>query len=142
MDIFYTIAKRNPDKAFMLCQEMGYKPTSIEQMALNLQTISSMGEKEDRNVMNIHPDKEDIIELFAITPKVNCGGGCGGDCTKRIEDIKRAVGSDGKRSMMMKNAQQHASSFFSQNTAIIAITAISFGALVIALAMNNNNNKQ
>ena len=64
MSLYYHIIYSNPSEAEALCNEYGYQPQSDDEGALALQEISDSSTQGFWDVMNIHPDKEVLMEMF------------------------------------------------------------------------------
>lgn len=66
MKVFLDIATADPDKANALCQKYGYyQITSVPELAFTLQQlVRDEGESAFKEIMELHPEKDVIIELF------------------------------------------------------------------------------
>ena len=66
MNVYHYIAENNPDAAFEVCKKYGYfQINSIDELANCLQNIVAQdGEGSFKEVMDLHPDKDVLIELF------------------------------------------------------------------------------
>ena len=66
MNVYLYIAQSNPDAAFEACKKYGYFDVqNIEELAQSLQLIVAQnGEESFKEVMDLHPDKEVLLELF------------------------------------------------------------------------------
>jgi hypothetical protein len=65
MSVYNHIAESNPNQAADFCLNNGYQPTDIESIAIYMETIvAQKGESAFKNVMELHPEKEVILELF------------------------------------------------------------------------------
>ena len=66
MNVYYYIAESNPDAAFEICKKYGFfQLNSVPEMADCLETIvGSQGEDAFKEVMDLHPDKDVILELY------------------------------------------------------------------------------
>jgi hypothetical protein len=66
MNVYLYIAENNPDAAFEVCKKYGYfQINSIDELANCLQNIVAQdGEGSFKEVMDLHPDKDVLIELF------------------------------------------------------------------------------
>lgn len=66
MNVYLYIAENNPDAAFEVCKKYGYfQINSIDELANCLQNIVAQdGEGSFKEVMELHPDKDVLIELF------------------------------------------------------------------------------
>lgn len=66
MNVYQYIAYSNPDAANELCNKHGYyQIQSIDELADCLQSIvARKGESAFKDIMELHPDKEVVLELF------------------------------------------------------------------------------
>ena len=66
MNVYHYIAENNPDAANEVCKKYGfYQINSIDELADCLQHIVAQdGEESFKDVMELHPDKDVILELF------------------------------------------------------------------------------
>jgi hypothetical protein len=71
MNVFQNIAYSNSDSALKICNRYGYyQIQSEEELANCLQNIVAVkGESALKEIMELHPDKEVIIELFETKPE-------------------------------------------------------------------------
>ena len=67
MKVYTYIVECNPDEAYEICKKYGFfNIESKEEMADCLETIvGKEGEDAFKEVMDLHPDKEVIVELFS-----------------------------------------------------------------------------
>lgn len=75
MDIFEYIATNNTDQANNLCQQYGIQCNSINDVADGLCAIAESdptGQDGAWDVMDLHPDKNMILELYGNAPCSNC----------------------------------------------------------------------
>ena len=65
MNVYLYIAQNNPDAAYEVCKKYGYfNVQSFEDLAASLQSIvAEHGESALKEVLDIHPDKEVILEM-------------------------------------------------------------------------------
>lgn len=65
MNVYLYIAQNNPDAAYEVCKKYGYfNVQSFEDLAASLQSIvAEHGESSLKEVLDIHPDKEVILEM-------------------------------------------------------------------------------
>lgn len=66
MNVYQNIANTNPDAANDVCKKYGYyQIRSIDELAYSLQRIvADEGESSLKEIMELHPDKDVILELF------------------------------------------------------------------------------
>lgn len=77
MDVYKYIAESNPEVAKNVIESFGYEYANTPDMGLS-QLVAREGETALKKIMQNHPDKDIIIEMFSekqtTTP---CGCGCG-----------------------------------------------------------------
>lgn len=66
MTVYTYIAENNPDDAYEICKKYGYfNVESFEDLSASLQElVAQNGEGALQEVLEIHPDKDVILELF------------------------------------------------------------------------------
>lgn len=66
MTVYTYIAENNPDAAYEICKKYGYfNVESFEELSSSLQElVAQNGECALQEVLEIHPDKDVILELF------------------------------------------------------------------------------
>jgi len=74
MDVYKYIAENNPMVAQGIIESFGYEHASTPDMGLS-QVVAKVGEPALKKVMENHPDKDVILELFS-DKKSSCGCGC------------------------------------------------------------------
>ena len=66
MNLYYYIATNNPDNAISLCEKEGfYGIVNEEELSDTLESIAASGENGLIKVLELHPDKNVIIEVFS-----------------------------------------------------------------------------
>tara|TARA_R110000744_G_C19007162_1_gene522531 strand:- start:155 stop:568 length:414 start_codon:yes stop_codon:yes gene_type:complete len=64
--VYDYIAKNNPQGSKNLCEEFGYQVTNPRTMSENLKMlVNAEGENALESMMDLHPDKEIILEYFS-----------------------------------------------------------------------------
>ena len=76
MDVYKYVAESNPIMAQSIIESFGYEHANTPDMGLS-QVVSKVGEPALKKVMENHPDKEIILEMFSDTKTSTCGCGCG-----------------------------------------------------------------
>lgn len=68
MTVYQYVAQSNPDAANQLCNKYGYfEIADLDELSYLLQMIVAQGnEQQLKDVMELHPDKEVIVELFQL----------------------------------------------------------------------------
>ncbi len=82
--VYDYIAKNNPQGAKSFCESYGYRVTNHRSMSQNLKTlVNNEGEDALLSMMDMHPDKEFILEIFSKpTEKAETTSKCG--CEKNL----------------------------------------------------------
>lgn len=73
MNAYQYIAYSNPDAANDICKKYGYyQVSSIEELAATLQRIVAVeGESSLKDIFDLHPDREIILELYQPSPSLS-----------------------------------------------------------------------
>jgi hypothetical protein len=119
MDVYTYIAINNPDFAIQMCEKYGYDPVNVRRksdLGNCLQRLVRVeGEGAFRDIMNGHPDKDVLVELYGVPTlpaiptytaadgsgnTLKCGSKCGcGGCNNRANNhYSNADGPTGERS--------------------------------------------
>lgn len=71
MNVYDYIANVNPDAANSVCKKYGYyQIENLEELAWCLrQIVADNGEESLKKIMELHPEKEVILELFEVKPE-------------------------------------------------------------------------
>jgi hypothetical protein len=71
MNVYQYIANVNPDAANNVCKKYGYyQIANTDELAWCLrQIVADNGEEGLKKIMELHPEKEVIIELFEVKPE-------------------------------------------------------------------------
>lgn len=71
MTVYQYIANVNPDAANEVCKKYGYyQIENVEELAWCLrQIVADNGEESLKKIMELHPEKEVILELFEVKPE-------------------------------------------------------------------------
>ena len=66
--VYDYIAKNNPQGAKTVCESFGYQVTNVHSMSQNLKDlVNNEGENALVEIMELHPDKDIILDYFAPT---------------------------------------------------------------------------
>ena len=125
MDVYKYVAENNPMVAQGIIESFGYEHANTPDMGLS-QLVAKVGEPALKKIMDNHPDKEIILEMFSTDTKTSsCGCGCGG---KRQEGFLNASGVE-----VAKEKDSSSSNMIAQQTnAMILVSALFiFTALMI-----------
>ena len=120
MDVYKYVAESNPIMAQSIIESFGYEHANTPDMGLS-QVVSKVGEPALKKVMENHPDKEIILEMFSDTKTSTCGCGCG---NKRQEGFLNMSGLEVSKEKDSMIAQQ-------TNAMILVSALFIFTALMI-----------
>ena len=126
MDVYKYIAESNPSGAQGIIESFGYEYANTPDMGLS-QLVTRLGEPALKKVMENHPDKEIILEMFSENNNTTkCGCGCG---SRKQEGFLNANGGG----EIAKEKDNSSSSMIAQQTnAMILVSALFiFTALMI-----------
>ena len=123
MDVYKYVAESNPIVAQGIIESFGYEHANTPDMGLS-QVVAKVGEPALKKVMENHPDKEIILEMFSDKQTSTCGCGCG---ARKQEGFLNADGN------FAKEKESTSSSMIAQQTnAMILVSALFiFTALMI-----------
>jgi hypothetical protein len=128
--VYDYIAKNNPQGAKSLCESYGYQVRNPRSMSQNLKTlVNNEGEDALLSLMNMHPDKEFILEVFSKpTEKEEKTSNCG--CQNNIGNspylLEHFINASGRQENNSSEAKALATN---TNTIIFA------SCLVLAVAI-------
>jgi hypothetical protein len=122
MDVYKYIAENNPMVAQGIIESYGYGHANTPDMGLS-QVVARVGEPALKKVMEHHPDKDLILEMFAEKPS-SCGCGCNKGKQEKFLNIEGAEAAKEKESSTNMIAQQ-------TNVMILVSALFIFTALMI-----------
>jgi hypothetical protein len=117
MNVYSYIAENNPNDANQICVKNGLDDAdTTETLAFYLQTIVAQnGVDSLKEILNLHPDKEVILELYQEPTKID---------DKNVFEVKATpLNADGQSSNIAQNTN----------------TFILLGAIVVSLAIISLN---
>ena len=125
MNVYYYIAESNPDLAFGICNKYGFfQLNSTQELADCLEEIvASEGEDAFKEVMDLHPDKEVILELYDKKKEPE-------EPVKPLQQNANGNGYNGEFRRVRVNATGGNSSVVNQTNTYILV-----GALIVSLAI-------
>jgi hypothetical protein len=91
MNVFRYVAESNPNGAVQIINSFGYEVTSTSDLGKSLsELVAEVGEPAFKKVIDNHPDKDVILELYASNnSKDKEDKGCGCDnCKNRQQNDK------------------------------------------------------
>lgn len=127
MSDFNDIARRNPKGAEMVITSFGYEIVDRRDLGRSLnELVASEGEKALRKIMEVHPDKDLILELFSKEKKEQKSCSCGSCMHKNMSDM-HYMNANGAQ------ATQNASSntLAHQTNAILVVSALFIATALI-----------
>lgn len=73
MNVYQYIAYNNPDAAFEVCKGYGYHDiNTLEDLSHCLEMcVANNGKDAFKNIMDLHPDKDALVELFTVVNNIN-----------------------------------------------------------------------
>lgn len=137
MNLYLYIAQNNPDAAYEICKKYGYfNVNSIEELSNALQNIvAENGQDSLKEILEIHPEKEVILEVFDDKKKINELPL--EEVIQKIFDKNKPVEKEKSDCSCMKNADASVS-----NTSVVPSAAVNqtntyilVGALIVSLAI-------
>ena len=136
MNIYSYIAQNNPDASYEVCKKYGYfNINSMEELANSLQNIvAEHGQDSFQDVLDIHPDKAVILEVYDDKKKVD---------TKPLEEVIQAIFDKNKPVVeqksdcsCMKNADATPTTNVDTSSLVNHTnTYIIVGALIVSMAI-------
>lgn len=127
MSDFSEIARRNPSGAISIINSFGYEVIDRSNLGRSLdELVAQKGEPALRKIMEIHPDKEIILEFFG--DKQDSKKIC--DCASKMFPLQHYNASGNE----MSAAKDNSAIIASQTNLTILVSA---GLIVMALLMNN-----
>ena len=68
MNVYQYIANNNPDAAYEVCKSYGYHDiNTLEDLSHCLEMcVGNNGQEAFKNIMDLHPDKDALVELFTV----------------------------------------------------------------------------
>lgn len=136
MTVYDYVANVNPMGAKRLCESFGYKITNPNTMSQNLKTlVNNEGEEAIKMIMNLHPDKDIILDIFVGEPKeLNMSGRNSCSCGSKKDNTSQMLEQFLNVSGRQDNSEAKALAT-NTNTIIFA------SALVLAVAIIFKNDK-
>ena len=123
MDVYKYVAESNPIGTQGIIESFGYEHANTPDMGLS-QLVARVGEPALKKVMENHPDKEIILEMFGTNQDTTCKCGCN---SKRHEGFLNANGGE-----VAKEKESTSSMIAQQTNAMILVSALFiFTALMI-----------
>ena len=140
MNTYTYIAESNPSMAKAICHKYGYKIQGVQtkkDLGVCLeQLVAKEGEPALYDVINNHPDKDLILEMYPKESKlgadgivaVSTGGGCRCGCVgtcqnrNRYSEYMNFIGEESVRASSVNN----------QTNAFIMASALLLGAAILA----------
>ena len=128
MSVYKYVADNDPRGAEMIINSFGYEVTDRRNLGQSLsELVSQIGEPALKKVMEFHPDKDIILEIWSDNKKSECG--CG-NCqrTRTQEHYMNASGAE--------TPKEKTPDTLAHQTNVILVVATLF--IVTALIYKNN----
>lgn len=124
MSVYQYVAENNPANAERILDSFGYTIANTPDMGLS-QLVAKVGEPALKKVMESHPDKEIILEMFSnkISDKPSCG--CK-SCNHNNENFLNASGN-----MPVPNQPKSQDTMANQTNVIILVSALFISVALI-----------
>jgi hypothetical protein len=121
MDVYKYVAESNPVVAKNIIESFGYEHASTDDMGLS-QLVAKVGEPALKKIMENHPDKDIILELFSEKSKCDCAS------EKRRETFLNITGNESSN-----GKQDNTATLVAQqtNAMLLASALFIFTALII-----------
>jgi hypothetical protein len=125
MDVYNYIASTNPHKAQDIINNFGYRVVDNKNMGGNLKSlVAKEGEPALKMVLENHPDKEVILELYSPTADgkhYSCG--CNECKEKRM--VEKFLNASGKESSEAKKVDSNFSLVFLAGVLVLSFAILS-----------------
>jgi hypothetical protein len=137
MNVYQYIAETNPDASYELCNQYGvYDIQSFNELSSGLMGIVAQdGENGFKKVMELHPDREVVLELFQVVPEA--------PKTEPTPIVIKDCGCDGSGNMMNANGLTNSINAVNSGLAMNTNTIILISALIVSISiiasMKNKN---
>ena len=138
MNLYTYVAESNPSMAKAICHKYGYKLSGVQSKSdLGVcleQLVAKEGEPALQDIVNNHPDKDLILEMYQPEMKVGAdgylshsGGGCNCGCQhKREKQYDQFVNYIGEESVARTTSMNN------QTNSFILASAFLLGAAILA----------
>ena len=135
MSVYNYVADSNPNGAKQIINSFGYEVTDSRDLGQSLsELVAQVGEPALQKVMDYHPDKDIILEMFS-NPSTTSKSGCG--CMKCKQNNEghflNASGAETTNSLADKTAN---TTTLAHQTNVILIVATLFIATALIIKKN------
>ena len=133
MSVYNYVAESNPSDAKRIINSFGYEVVDSRDLGQSLtELVAQVGEPALEKVMDAHPDKEIILEMFSKNAKEKTGAGCG--CAKCQEKANgHYLNFSGSEDTSKKDS---GSNTLAHQTNVILIVASLFIATALIIKKN------
>ena len=121
MNLYERVAKANPSGAKAIIKSYGYEIRTNNLAQALKQLVAAEGEPALRSIVDIHPDKEIILECYASNKQDDCG------CKDKHQD--KSIEKDYMNAVGQMTAAQKENQL--TNTFLIVSAVMVLGALII-----------
>lgn len=115
MDVYKYVAESNPIVAQGIVESFGYEHANTPDMGLS-QVVAKVGEPALKKILDNHPDKDVILEMFSDSKNANCS------CSQRRQE--RFLNADG--SDYPKEKDNTSSNIVAQQTNVMILVSALF----------------
>lgn len=130
MSDFNDIARRNPKGAEMVITSFGYEIIDKRDLGRSLnELVASEGEKALRKIMEVHPDKDLILELFANNKKEQKSCTCGSCMNRNMSGMEYMNANGAQATQATQNASSN--TLAHQTNAILVVSALFIATALI-----------
>jgi hypothetical protein len=124
MNVYNYVAESNPKIAQGIIESFGYEHANTPDMGLS-QLVTKVGEPALKKVMENHPDKDIILELFSNTSN-NC------NCGRNSFNNEGFLNASGNNEVVKEKESTNSSTIAQQTNVMILVSALFiFTALII-----------
>lgn len=129
MNVYDYVASSNPNKAMNIVNSFGYEVTNRSDLGRSLrELVANVGEPALVKVLENHPDKDVILEVFSEKEENKSKCGCGGKCGESKQAYYNASGDTESLSEQKNN-----NSLLAHQTNAILIVASLFIATALII---------
>jgi hypothetical protein len=133
MDVFNYIAESDPRSCMMIIDSFGYDINTDKKLGQSLsELVNAVGEPALKKILDVHPDKEIILELFS-NPEHNEEKSCGcKSCTSRKNNNHdHYMNVTGPESVASPKESQSSTTLAHQTNVILVVSALFIATALI-----------
>lgn len=142
-DFITYIFENKPDECIAICKSYGYDPQSDEETEMTMmEIIGQEGQPAFQKFMDLHPDKNVLVEMFGGQVSQSCGDSAGrcsnpncAKCQKLSKVYQQTMSATGEASTM-QSMQNKLLTTYKENR---MLTLSIIGLLVVVIVVSKNN---